>query len=524
MAEVGGRFMNTLQKLSCPACGAKLKLPEVRPGKKVRCPKCQRACYYEVFADPIAASASEPSFTELPSRVMPAGELVVRESTIGRVFRIGLVLTALAVAIVIVAGTLRWVVAKGRPAMPDGRAQGTIPEGPPAGKEEIREEDVDEDAYFPKRHAVTPFVAGRPHGETRSYDRDHRLIVVEPMVNGVVHGDRTCYYPSGKKFGLMHFEKGRVQGIATVWFESGVVALETEFKDGILEGTSTTYYADGTKSDEVTYVAAQRHGEEHQYRKDGRLYSIVTYDHGTKVGSKLLLDVSYADYQEILRRGEFSSVLKHHWTPAKVAAAGRAPSTAGAQTRPKRQEANTGSPAIGALAGWEGLPGVWEVMDGAIVASTYPQGSKENTFLCSKESYRDFELDFDVRLRGKNNSGVMIRSELVDTKKYWLNGIKIDLGTASNTNWGAIVTYNGRNGRTLVRAPGSQMQSVVKADDFNHVAVRCVGQHLTVHINGEKFHEADVPSVAPSGLVGFQLRYGNPTEVALKNIHIRPVE
>src|SRR5262245_16168217 len=67
------------------------------------------------------------------------------------------------------------------------------------------------------------------------------------------------------------------------------------------------------------------------------------------------------------------------------------------------------------LAGFEGLKEYWKAEDGAIVGSTFPDGLKFNTFLCSKKKYGDFELKFQVRLRGQGpNSGVQIRSEVVD--------------------------------------------------------------------------------------------------------------
>src|SRR5262245_66551750 len=68
-------------------------------------------------------------------------------------------------------------------------------------------------------------------------------------------------------------------------------------------------------------------------------------------------------------------------------------------------------------AGWEGLPGFWSVKDGAIVG-TAPADLKFNTFLCSKQKYKDFELKFRVRLKdGKGNSGVQIRSKVRDNPK-----------------------------------------------------------------------------------------------------------
>ena len=69
--------------------------------------------------------------------------------------------------------------------------------------------------------------------------------------------------------------------------------------------------------------------------------------------------------------------------------------------------------------GWEGLSQYWSVKDGALVGSTFPNGLGFNTFLCSKNKYTDFELQFKVRLRGKGwngNSGVQIRSKIRDSQ------------------------------------------------------------------------------------------------------------
>jgi hypothetical protein len=66
-------------------------------------------------------------------------------------------------------------------------------------------------------------------------------------------------------------------------------------------------------------------------------------------------------------------------------------------------------------AGWQGLPELWSVRDGTIVGTTYPNGQKFNTFLCSTKSYKNFELSFQVKLKdGTGNSGVQIRSEIID--------------------------------------------------------------------------------------------------------------
>lgn len=176
------------------------------------------------------------------------------------------------------------------------------------------------------------------------------------------------------------------------------------------------------------------------------------------------------------------------------------------------------------LAGWEASPGVWRVKDGMIFASTFPGGRKLNTFLCSRGQFRDFELEFEVRVRGGNNSGVMFRSKLLDRENYWLDGVKCDLGGSHGPRapWGSLVTYDGRNGRFLKQAArDTRAQKAVRPADFNRVRLRCVGKKVSVSVNGVLVHEAELRELAGEGAIGFQLRYGEPTEVSLKNIRIR---
>src|SRR6516162_9149367 len=76
------------------------------------------------------------------------------------------------------------------------------------------------------------------------------------------------------------------------------------------------------------------------------------------------------------------------------------------------------------LDGWEGRGEYWSVRDGALVGAS-PEGAKFSTFLCSKKSYKDFELRFQVKLKGKGwtgNSGVNIRSKVADRNKFSIAG------------------------------------------------------------------------------------------------------
>src|ERR1019366_6584655 len=116
--------------------------------------------------------------------------------------------------------------------------------------------------------------------------------------------------------------------------------------------------------------------------------------------------------------------------------------------------------------GWEGLlDQLWSVKDGAIVGSTAPNGSKFNTFLCSTKKYKDFELQFQVKLTGKGwtgNSGVQIRSEVINQEKFVVKGPQCDMGAQY---WGSL--YGEQFGGMMKAADPKLVKEFLKVDDFN---------------------------------------------------------
>ncbi|MCS6852719.1 MAG: DUF1080 domain-containing protein [Gemmataceae bacterium] len=167
--------------------------------------------------------------------------------------------------------------------------------------------------------------------------------------------------------------------------------------------------------------------------------------------------------------------------------------------------------------GWVGLKSYWKVENGAIIGSTFPDGLKFNTFLCSQKKYRDFELKFQVRLKeGKGNSGVQVRSEFFDMDKFAVKGPQCDIGGGF---WGSL--YGEHFGGMMQAAPKDQVSKVLKPADFNDYYIRCVGKHVTIKINGLTTVDADFPKMPDEGIIAWQLHAGGPMEVTFRNIEFK---
>jgi Domain of Unknown Function (DUF1080) len=169
------------------------------------------------------------------------------------------------------------------------------------------------------------------------------------------------------------------------------------------------------------------------------------------------------------------------------------------------------------LAGWEGKAEFWKVVDGAIVGSTEPKGINYNTFLCSQKKYKDFELSFQVRLKGGvGNSGVQIRSEVVDPKQFVVRGPQCDMGQQF---WGSL--YGERFGGMMQASPADKVKAAVKATDFNDYHVKCAGKHVTIRINGETMVDGDFPKMPDEGIIAWQLHGGPAMEVTFRKIEFK---
>jgi len=172
------------------------------------------------------------------------------------------------------------------------------------------------------------------------------------------------------------------------------------------------------------------------------------------------------------------------------------------------------------LTGWEGLlDQFWSVKDGAIVGSTAPEGIKYNTFLCSKKKYKDFELQFQVKLTpGKSgNSGVQIRSHIHNMKTFAVTGPQCDMG---QQYWGSL--YGENFGGMMKAADANLVKKILKVEDFNDYSIKCTGKHVTIKLNGETTVDDDFAELPDEGIIAWQLHAGYPNmEVTFRNIEFK---
>jgi len=168
------------------------------------------------------------------------------------------------------------------------------------------------------------------------------------------------------------------------------------------------------------------------------------------------------------------------------------------------------------LAGWEGDMKIWKVEDGLLVGDS--AGIKQNEFLATKKSYRDFELRLDFRLRrGEGNSGVQFRSKRVEGSRA-VSGYQADIG---ENYWGCLYDESRRD-KILVQAPKELDKSLHK-DDWNSYVIRAEGNHIVLRLNGLTTvdYREDDDSIAREGIIALQVHAGGPLRVEFRKLRIK---
>lgn len=177
---------------------------------------------------------------------------------------------------------------------------------------------------------------------------------------------------------------------------------------------------------------------------------------------------------------------------------------------------------------WEGLTQFWKVEGSTVTGTSPPEGLKFNTFLCSKKKYKDFELSFQIRLKdGAGNSGIQIRSQIVDMKNFAVGGPQCDIGA---NYWGSLYgerfSKEGKigGGHMMKASDAKAINAVLKKNDFNEYSIKCVGKHVTIVVNGVTAVDGEFSIMPDDGIIAFQLHAGGHMQVTFKNIKFKELK
>lgn len=200
------------------------------------------------------------------------------------------------------------------------------------------------------------------------------------------------------------------------------------------------------------------------------------------------------------------------------------------------------------LKGWTQKNGTakYNVVDGTIHGTT-SEGSP-NSFLCSDKDYGDFQLEFEVKVHDKLNSGCQIRSRTKETdgkKKNEKFGrvygpqCEIEASGANGAEAGYIygeatvtVSPDGVEKRGW-RTPQERLKphKAMKDGEWNKFRIVAKGPRIQTWINGqaiEDLTDEDIYKTHPKGFIGLQVhgikRGTGPYDVAWRNIRIKELK
>jgi hypothetical protein len=204
------------------------------------------------------------------------------------------------------------------------------------------------------------------------------------------------------------------------------------------------------------------------------------------------------------------------------------------------------------LTGWTQKTGnaTYSVEDGCIVGTMHTPGGGTNSFLFTTKNYDNFIIELDFKADPRVNTGLQIRSAYADkpVSQEWEGKpvkvpegyvygyqVEIDTDLKGKTFTGGIYDEH-RRGKYIDPDDGPTgphgkaftewNRKITKADDWNHLRVVAIGDHIKTYLNGVL--RADVhDAMSASGFFGLQVHNSKEAtsdgaQVRFKNIRMMP--
>ncbi len=192
------------------------------------------------------------------------------------------------------------------------------------------------------------------------------------------------------------------------------------------------------------------------------------------------------------------------------------------------------------LTGWEQHSGKAEyrVEDGAVVGKTVL--GTGNSFLCTKQTYGDFVLEFEFKVAKDMNSGVQFRSQFYEKettveidgkpKKFSadrVHGYQYEIDPSPRAYTGGI--YDEARRGWLKDLKGNEpAQKAFKQEDWNAARIECKGDSIKTWINGVPAAELK-DGLTPKGVIALQVHGIGKSkkpgeEIRWRNIRIKELK
>lgn len=178
------------------------------------------------------------------------------------------------------------------------------------------------------------------------------------------------------------------------------------------------------------------------------------------------------------------------------------------------------------LKGWKQLNGEadYEVVNGEIVGTS--KMGTPNSFLCTKDMYSDFILEFEVMVDPILNSGVQFRSNsFKDHNNGRVHGYQFELDPSDRAFSGGIFD-EARRGWLYPLAINEKGRKAFKNGTWNTCRIEAIGNSIKTWINGIQCSNL-VDDLTASGFIGLQVhgiggnKKKNGKQIKWRNIRIK---
>ncbi len=164
------------------------------------------------------------------------------------------------------------------------------------------------------------------------------------------------------------------------------------------------------------------------------------------------------------------------------------------------------------LAGWQvPTPNLfWRVEEGVLIGEN--DEKLKGHVLYTEKSYLNFVIETDVRWNGEIDSGIMFRTPELQLQIGVSRSLKKDM---------TCCFYTGGQEKYPEAGQAKDLESVLKAGDWNRIRLEVKGDKFTTWLNGKKVSEYTNAKFAGPGRVGLQIHPGLKMRVDYRNVRIK---